>query len=63
MTWAAPISDGGSPVLHYRVYFNGVWDQQQTTATNVESPAAGEYEVSAIYAMGAGLKAYPLTLT
>ena len=63
VTWAAPASDGGSPILHYRVYFNGVWDQQETVSSNVESPAAGEYEVSAVNAIGEGPKAGPVTVT
>ena len=63
VTWAAPATDGGSPILHYRVYINGVWDDQEYTVTNVPSPAAGEYEVSAVNAIGEGPKAGPVTVT
>ena len=63
VTWAAPASDGGSPILHYRVYFNGVWNQQVNTSSTVVSPPAGEYEVSAVNAIGEGPKAGPLTVT
>jgi hypothetical protein len=62
VTWAAPASDGGSPILHYRVYINGFWDQQERTAFAVTSPPAGEYEVSAVNAIGEGPKDGPITV-
>ena len=61
--WTTPASDGGSPILHYRVYINGFWDQQENTVFAVASPAAGEYEVSAVNAIGEGPKAGPITVT
>ena len=63
VTWAGVAKGGGSPILHYRVYFNGVWDQQQNTSSTVVAPPAGEYEVSAVNAIGEGPKAGPVTVT
>ena len=63
VNWGVPESDGGSPILHYRVYFNGVWDGEENTAFGVTSPPAGEYEVSAVNAIGEGPKAGPVTVT
>jgi len=63
LTWVATSLVGGSPILHYRVYIDGVWDQQENTSTTLSSPPAAEYEVSAVNAIGEGPKAGPVTVT
>ena len=62
MEWLAPVSDGGSPILRYRVYIDGkLVDEVYGGTMWVDSPFAGAVcEVSAVNAVGEGPKSAPV---
>lgn len=62
LEWLAPVSDGGSPILFYRVYLDGALvDEVYGGTTWVDSPASGTVcEVSAVNAVGEGPKSAPV---
>lgn len=62
LEWLAPASDGGSPILFYNVYIDGVFvDGVYGGTTWADSPFAGAVcEVSAVNAVGEGPKSAPV---
>jgi hypothetical protein len=66
VAWLPPASNGGSPILLYRVYIDGVLAETITapdTAT-VDSVLGGSVvEVSAVNAIGEGPKSAPVIAT
>ena len=62
LEWLAPVSDGGSPILFYRVYIDGTLVDEVYGGTMwVDSPASGTVcEVSAVNAVGEGPKSAPV---
>ena len=66
VAWAPPASDGGSPILLYRVYVNGVLFETVDApgTSSVDSVAAGAVvQVSAVNAAGEGPKSGSVVAT
>lgn len=65
LEWQAPASDGGSPILFYRVYLDSVLvDEVYGGTTWADSPYSGaSVEVSAVNAVGEGPKSIPVIAT
>ncbi len=64
--WLPPASNGGSPIVSYRVYLDGslyeTVDASQTTS--IDSPYAGAVcEVSAVNVAGEGPKSAPVVVS
>lgn len=65
LEWTAPASNGGSPILFYRVYLDGSLADEWYGGTSwVDSPYAGAVcEVSAVNVVGEGPKSMPVIAT
>ena len=62
LEWLPPVSNGGSPILFYRVYLaGGLADEVYGGTAWVDAPPAGQVvEVSAVNAVGEGPKSPPV---
>lgn len=65
--WIPPTSTGGSAIIAYRLYVNGVLDQANYGSDNLASvdvATAGQVvQVSAVNAAGEGPKSLPVIVT
>ena len=62
LEWLPPVSNGGSPILFYRVYLDGSLVDEVSGGTSwVDSPYSGAAcEVSAVNVVGEGPKSAPV---
>ena len=65
LEWLPPVSNGGSPIVFYRVYLDGgLVDEVYGGTAWVDSPSAGQVvEVSAVNAVGEGPKSAAVIAT
>jgi hypothetical protein len=65
LEWLPPVSNGGSPILFYRVYLaGGLADEVYGGTAWADSPPAGQVvEVSAVNAVGEGPKSAAVVAT
>jgi hypothetical protein len=66
VTWVPPASDGGSPILLYRVYVDGALFETVAApeTSTIDSVGVGMVvQVSAVNAVGEGPKSAPVTAT
>jgi hypothetical protein len=68
LEWGAPANDGGSTVLDYKIYVEGVLDadaQVSVSENNATTSATtdAEVSVSAVNAIGEGPQSAPLLIT
>jgi hypothetical protein len=65
LEWLPPVSNGGSPIVFYRVYLDGgLVDEVYGGTAWVDSPSAGQVvEVSAVNVVGEGQKSAAVVAT